>query len=67
MLLQTKDREVIKRALRVVEESDKPELSEFLRPYQAAIEYLDTGDEAILNRVPSEIRDIVEEIAFKLE
>jgi len=67
MLLQTRDREVVKRALRVVEGGDKPELLEFLRPYQAAIEYLDTGDEAILNRVPSEIRDIVEEIASKLE
>ncbi|HUT87506.1 MAG TPA: tetratricopeptide repeat protein, partial [Candidatus Heimdallarchaeota archaeon] len=67
MLLETKDREIVKRALRVVEESNKPDLLEFLRPYQAALEYLDTGDEGILNRVPSEIRDIVEEIASVLE
>lgn len=67
LLLKTRDLEIVKRALRVVEESDKPDLVEFVKPYQIAIEYLDTGDEAILNRVPSEIRDIVEEIASKLE
>jgi len=66
-LLETRNEEMLDKALQFIEQSDQPDLIELLKPYRAALQYLKTKDVSILNRLVPEIREIVEEMAEKVK
>jgi len=66
-LLGTRDSTFVEEALQVIERSGQDNLIEFLKPYRAALRYMKTNDKSVLNRLPSEIREIVEDMVTKLE
>ncbi|MCD5408368.1 tetratricopeptide repeat protein [Candidatus Bipolaricaulota bacterium] len=66
-LLSIGNKAFMESAIQVIEESGQADLSEFLRPYRIALQYLEKKDRRILNRLVPEIREIVEEIIAKLE
>ncbi len=66
-LLENRDIELMKRTLQIIEESDQTDLIEFLKPYRKAIQFIETGDKSVLNRITPEIRELVDEIVEKLE
>lgn len=66
-LLEDKNIKLMKRALRIIEESDQPDLIEFLKPYRKAVQFIETGDKSVLNRITPEIRELVEKIVEKLK
>jgi len=66
-LLGTGNSAFVEEALQVIERSGQDNLIEFLKPYRAALRYMKTNDKSVLNRLPSEIREIVEDMVTKLE
>ncbi len=66
-LLRTKNQNLLNRALQVIEQTDQPDLIEFLKPYRAALRYLETKDKSVLNRLIPELKGVTEEMVKKLE
>ena len=66
-LLETKKQELLDKALQLVERSSQADLIEFLKPYRAALQYLETKDKSVLNRLIPELKGVVEEMVKKLE
>ncbi|NIA10735.1 MAG: tetratricopeptide repeat protein [Nitrospiraceae bacterium] len=66
-LLGAGNRALAEETLQAIEKSGQNNLIEFLMPYRAALRYMETKDKSVLNRLPSEIREIVEDMVTKLE
>ncbi|HED03353.1 MAG TPA: tetratricopeptide repeat protein [Candidatus Fraserbacteria bacterium] len=66
-VLQFRQPALLEQALDQIEAAGSADLSEFVKPYRAALRYHQTKDKAILNRLFPEIREIVEEMVRQLE
>ncbi len=66
-LLETKNQELLDKALQLIERSGQADLIEFLKPYRATLQYLKTKNKSVLNRLIPELKEIVEEMVKKLE
>lgn len=62
-LLKKKQLDSLKKAIKALEEKALPELKELLRFYRIAVDFLETGNRRLLNRLFPELRELVESLA----
>ena len=66
-LVKIKNAQLLKQCLELISEIGSEALTEFVKPYQAALLYHQSHDKKILNHLFPEVREIVEEMVAFLE